>query len=285
MRLLSFTRNGRASFGAERDGGVVELAGRVRAATLRELLARELLDQARTIVASYGPDYALDSVRFLPTIPDPDKIVCIGVNYPERNAEYRDASEQPKYPSVFMRTRESLVGHREPIVRPPESEQLDYEGEIVIVIGKEGRRIRLEHAHSHIAGLTIMNEGTLRDWVRHGKFNVTPGKNFERSGSLGPWMTTSDEIPSYTNLHLRTRVNGEQRQDDTTARLMFPFAALIHYVSTFMRLFPGDLLSTGTPAGAGARLDPPRWLRPGDRIEVEVDGIGILANEVEDEHT
>jgi len=285
MRLLSYTRNGTASFGALKDGGVVELRGLVRAETLRRVLAANLLDAAREIVAARAPDHALNELRFLPTVPDADRIVCIGVNYPERNAEYRDASEQPKYPSVFMRTRESLVGHGEAILRPPESVQLDYEGEVVMVIGKAGRRIPAARAAEHIAGLTIMNEGTIRDWVRHGKFNVTPGKNFERSGSMGPWMVTADEIASFDALRLRTRVNGELRQDDTTAGLLFPFAAIVQYLSTFMTLHPGDLISTGTPSGAGARFDPPRYLRAGDRIEVEVDGIGVLANTVEDERT
>ena len=285
MRLLSFNRHGESSFGAVKDGGVVELAGRVRARSLRELLAANLVDAAREVVAGRAPDHALDDLRFLPPVPDAEKIVCIGVNYPERNAEYRDASEQPKYPSVFMRTRESLVGHGDAILRPPESEQLDYEGEVVMIIGREGRRIPQERAREHVAGLTIMNEGTLRDWVRHGKFNVTQGKNFARSGSMGPWMITADELPAFDPLRLRTRVNGELRQDDTTARLMFPFPALVSYLSTFMTLRPGDLISTGTPAGAGARLDPPRWLRPGDRVEVEVEGIGTLVNTVEDERT
>jgi 5-carboxymethyl-2-hydroxymuconate isomerase len=184
-----------------------------------------------------------------------------------------------------MRTRDSLVGHGEALLRPPESEQLDYEGEVVMVIGREGRRIPPARASEHIAGLTIMNEGTIRDWVRHGKFNVTQGKNFARSGSMGPWIVTGDELPAFDALHLRTRVNGELRQDDTTARLMFPFPSLVSYLSTFMTLRPGDLISTGTPAGAGARLDPPRWLRPGDRVEVEVEGIGTLVNTVEDERT
>jgi len=285
MRLLSFKRRGEASFGAVKDGGIVELPLRLRARSLRELLEAELIDAARDVAATSAPDHALGDVRFLPPVPDAERIICIGVNYPERNAEYRDASEQPKYPSVFMRTRESLVGHGEPILRPPESEQLDYEGELVMVIGTEGRRIPPARAREHVAGLTIMNEGTIRDWVRHGKFNVTQGKNFARSGSMGPWMVTPDELPAFDALRLRTRVNGELRQDDTTARLMFPFAALVSYLSTFMTLRPGDLISTGTPAGAGARLDPPRWLRPGDRVEIEVDGIGVLANDVEDERT
>jgi 5-carboxymethyl-2-hydroxymuconate isomerase len=162
---------------------------------------------------------------------------------------------------------------------------LDYEGEIVIIIGKRGHRVSQEDALDHIAGLTIMNEGTLRDWIRHGKFNVTPGKNFVHSGGLGPWMVTSDEFDSYDDLTVTTRVNGEQRQHDTTANLMFPFSYLIHYLSTFYILKPGDVIATGTPLGAGARFDPPKYLVPGDVVEVEVSGVGVLSNGIQDDPT
>jgi 5-carboxymethyl-2-hydroxymuconate isomerase len=169
------------------------------------------------------------------------------------------------------------------IDRPPESVQLDYEGEIVVIIGKEGRRIRREDAHEYIAGLTLMNEGTLRDWVRHAKFNVTQGKNFERSGSIGPWMVTMDEIRDLTDLNIETRVNGELRQCDNTSSMMFPIAFQIEYLSTFARLKPGDVIATGTPNGAGARFDPPKYLVPGDVVEVSSPAIGTLRNEVRDE--
>jgi 5-carboxymethyl-2-hydroxymuconate isomerase len=182
-----------------------------------------------------------------------------------------------------MRSPGSLGAHGEPLLRPPESLQLDYEGEIAIVIGRAGRRIPRECAAAHVAGLTCMNEGTVRDWLRHGKFNVTQGKNFESSGALGPWLVTADAFEGFGDLRVSTRVNGELRQDDTTARLMFPFDALIAYLSTFMRLEPGDLIATGTPTGAGARFDPPKWLVPGDRVEVTVTGVGTLSNPVADE--
>ena len=284
MQLLSFTFNGQPSFGVIRDGGVVDLGIRmIGMHTLRAVLAGGGLDQVTDLASSHSSDYGLDEIRFRPPITDPEKIVCVGVNYGNRNAEYKDGSDAPRYPSLFMRTRESLVGHLQPMLRPPESEQLDYEGEIVIVIGKEGRRIPQDRAREHIAGLTLMNEGSIRDWLRHAKFNVTQGKNFEKSGSLGPYLVTVDEFESFDDLHLTTRVNGELRQDDTTANLMFSFDYLIAYVSTFMRLKPGDLLSTGTPVGAGARFDPPRYLQPGDQVEVAVEGIGTLVNPIEDE--
>ena len=182
-----------------------------------------------------------------------------------------------------MRTRESLVGHEQSLIDPPESEQLDYEGEIVIVVGKEGRRIPKENAHEYVAGLTIMNEGSIRDYLRHAKFNVTQGKNFENSGALGPWLVTPDELDPMSELRVMTRVNGEERQNDTTNSLMFPFRYLLSYLSTFYRLKPGDIIATGTPNGAGARFDPPKYLKQGDIVEVEVPGIGTLSNRVETE--
>ena len=179
-----------------------------------------------------------------------------------------------------MRTRETLVGHEQDILDPPESDQLDYEGEIVIVIGKEGRRIPEDKTHEYIAGLTIMNEGSLRDFLRHAKFNVTQGKNFAKSGSLGPWMVTPDELDPMGELQIITTVNGEERQNDTTANIIFPFRYLISYLSTFYHLKPGDIIATGTPNGAGARFDPPKYLKGGDVVTVEVTGIGTLSNKV-----
>lgn len=286
MKFLSFVHEGRSGFGAVNEDGVVDIGARHPGlADLREAIRQDKLEAIATEIRSADADYALDDIEFLPTIPNPEKIICIGVNYANRNAEYKDGSEAPKYPSVFMRTRESLVGHQQPILDPPESDQLDYEGEIVIVVGKEGRRIPQEDAHGHIAGLTIMNEGSLRDFLRHAKFNVTQGKNFENSGALGPWMVTPDELDPLGELQVITRVNEEERQNDVTSNLMFPFPYLISYLSTFYRLKPGDIIATGTPNGAGARFDPPKYLKDGDLVEVEVPGIGILRNTVATEQT
>jgi 5-carboxymethyl-2-hydroxymuconate isomerase len=184
---------------------------------------------------------------------------------------------------MFFRTPGSLTGHGQPIVRPRASPQLDYEGEICLVIGRGGRHIARERAMEHVAGYTLCNEGTLRDWVRHAKFNVTQGKNFDASGSIGPYFVTADEIDPLKPLHLTTKVNGEVRQDDTTANLIFSFADLIGYITIFTTLKPGDVIVTGTPVGAGARFDPPRWLKPGDVVEVSVPELGTLRNEVVDE--
>jgi 2-keto-4-pentenoate hydratase/2-oxohepta-3-ene-1,7-dioic acid hydratase in catechol pathway len=249
---------------------------------LRAVIAAGALDELAALVARGLPDYHLREVRTLKPIINPGKILCVGVNYPERAAEYKDNPEVPKYPSIFVRFPASLVAHDEPIVRPTESQQLDYEGEIALVIGKAGRRIAESDALAHVAGYTICNEGTIRDWLRHGKFNVTPGKNFDRTGALGPWVVTADEIGSKP-MRVITRVNGEIRQDDTTDRMIFSIPFLISYISRFCTLEPGDILITGTPTGAGARFDPPRYLVPADTVEVEVPAIGVLRNRVIDE--
>lgn len=282
MKLMSFEHRGEARFGAVAGEGVIDLTAR-GFATFRGALEAGALAQIGELVARTRADLALAEVGFLIPIPDPEKIICVGVNYGNRNAEYKDGSDLPKYPSIFPRFARSFTGHGRTLLRPPESRQLDYEGEIAIVIGKGGRRIPEERAEAHIAGLTCLNEGTIRDWTKHGKFNVTQGKNWDASGAIGPWVATADELDGFDDLKLRTRVNGELRQQDTTANLMFPFRHLIHYISTWTTLAPGDIIATGTPVGAGVRFDPPRFLQPGDVVEVEVDGIGVLRNAVADE--
>jgi 2-keto-4-pentenoate hydratase/2-oxohepta-3-ene-1,7-dioic acid hydratase in catechol pathway len=284
MRLTSFKIGSAERFGAVVGDGLVDLGRRLwQYPTLRALIAANVLPRVQATVRCAAPECSLADVALLPPVVTPGKIWCFGVNYADRNEEYRDSSERPKYPSLFCRAPASVVGHKQPIERPRVSTQLDYEGEIVLVIGKGGRHIPREEALDHIFGLTLCNEGSVRDWLRHGKFNVTQGKNFDRSGSIGPWIVTSDEIDLKAPIRLTTRVNGEVRQDDSTARLIFPFDYLISYLSTFATLTPGDLIVTGTPTGAGARFDPPRWLRPGDVIEVEGSGIGTLRNTVVDE--
>ncbi|MCY4239587.1 MAG: fumarylacetoacetate hydrolase family protein [Rhodospirillaceae bacterium] len=285
MKLLSFHADGKDRWGVVDGAGIIDLGTRLpRYTDLLALLRDDAIAEAEAAAGVAETDFSLDEIAFRRPVRFPEKILCIGVNYANRNAEYNDDSDLPKYPSIFMRTAGSLVAHRQPILRPPESEQMDYEGEIAIIVGKSGRRIPQELAESHIAGLTCLNEGTIRDWLRHAKFNVTQGKNFERTGGIGPWMVTSDEFHRYDDLRVTTRVNGEIRQDDTTANLMFPFRYLVSYISTFTSLTPGDVISTGTPTGAGARFEPPKWLAPGDIVEVEVSGIGMLSNTVKDEY-
>lgn len=284
MRFLTFSANDKRSWGVATEKGIIDLGARY-GGSLQQVIQDDALAAMGEHAAGLDVDTDPADIRYLPPIATPEKIACIGVNYANRNSEYRDDSDDPQWPSLFMRTIDSFTGHEQPLWRPPESHQLDYEGEIVFVIGKAGHRIPQDEAPAHIAGLTLMNEGTLRDWVRHAKFNVTQGKNFVHSGSIGPWLVSADEFPGYDQLILSTRVNGERRQHDTTANLMFPFAYLISYLSTFFILKPGDLISTGTPLGAGARFDPPRYLAPGDSVEVEVPGIGLLRNGVIDDPT
>ena len=274
MKIASFRKGEKQGFGIVSGGRIAEVTG--QGPSLIAVLQAGGLGALK----SDGPDYALSHVTLLPPVTAPEKIICVGVNYANRNEEYKDGTERPKYPSLFMRAPGSFVGHGVPLIKPRESDQFDYEGEIVLVIGKAGRRISREHALDHIAGLTLCNEGSVRDWLRHGKFNVTQGKNFDASGSVGPWMVTRDELDPAKPLSLMTRVNGEVRQQDTTENLIFTFADLLAYITTFTTLKPGDLIVTGTPTGAGARFDPPKWLKAGDVVEVEVPGIGVLSNRV-----
>ena len=281
MKFISFTYENKNSFGIVKGDTVIDLTQYIDGVTdLREAIRKDKLNELSEMARLTETGISLEEVRYLPTITNPEKIICIGVNYLDRNAEYKDDSELPKYPSVFMRTRESLVGHKEDILDPPESSQLDYEGEIVLIVGKDGRRIPMEHAKKHIAGMTIMNEGSIRDYLRHAKFNVTQGKNFAKSGSVGPWMVTADELDPFSSLEIKTKVNGELRQNDNTDNLMFSFEYLVSYLSTFYQLKAGDIIATGTPNGAGARFDPPKYLTAGDIVEVEVSGIGSLKNGV-----
>jgi 2-keto-4-pentenoate hydratase/2-oxohepta-3-ene-1,7-dioic acid hydratase in catechol pathway len=284
-RLATFTQGGTLKYGAVTDDGIVDLSARYGGdyPTLREAIAHHALQRLIDAAANQPADFALDDVTLRPPIPSPEKIICIGVNYPDRNAEYKDGQDAPKFPSMFMRTPRSFVGHGAPLVRPKASTQLDYEGEVVLVIGKAGRHIAERDALDHIAALTLCNEGTIRDWVRHAKFNVTQGKNFDSTGSLGPWIVPYTDESQIADIRLTTHVNGELRQDDRTSRLMFGFRYLLSYISTFTTLVPGDVIVTGTPTGAGARFDPPRYLVPGDVIEIEADGIGTLRNGVIDE--
>jgi 2-keto-4-pentenoate hydratase/2-oxohepta-3-ene-1,7-dioic acid hydratase in catechol pathway len=284
-RLATYTINGKTKYGVVAQGGLIDLSSRFgkEYPTLREVIAASALTKLADDAAKRAPDDPLDGIIWQPPIPAPEKIICIGVNYPDRNAEYKDGLDAPKFPSMFMRTPRSFVGHNSPLVRPRASTQLDYEGEVTIVIGKAGRHIKEADALSHIAALTLCNEGTIRDWVRHAKFNVTQGKNFDSTGSLGPWIVPYTSEAQITDIRLSTRVNGETRQDDRTSRLIFKIPYLLGYISTFTTLVPGDVIVTGTPTGAGARFDPPRYLKPGDVVEIEADGIGVLRNPVADE--
>jgi 2-keto-4-pentenoate hydratase/2-oxohepta-3-ene-1,7-dioic acid hydratase in catechol pathway len=286
-RLLTFHANGRQEFGAiDATGGIVTLSGHFpEYRTLRDAIADGGLGHLAERAAALAPDRSAADVRFEIPVPDPEKIICVGVNYPDRNEEYKDGKAPQTRPSLFIRFPRSFTGHDRPLIRPSASQQLDYEGEIVLVISKAGRHIPQEAALDHVAALTLCNEGSLRDWIRHAKFNVTQGKNFDRSGAIGPWLVAFTGEAQIADIRLTTRVNGETRQDDRTGRMIFGFRYLISYISTFTTLVPGDIIVTGTPTGAGARFDPPVWLEPGDVVEVEAEGIGLLRNTIADEGT
>ncbi len=285
MKFASFTHRGRSGYGAITDTGVIDLSARHATIwpTLREVIEQSALPRLTDLAAKLTPDFATSEIAFEIPIPSPEKILCVGVNFPDRNAEYKDGQDAPPYMSLFPRFARSFTGHGQALIRPPESPQLDYEGEVAIVIGKGGRRIPEGTALSHIAALTLCNEGTIRDWVRHAKFNVTQGKNWDRSGSIGPWIVPYTDPAQLADISLQTRVNGEVRQSDRTSRMIFGFAKIIAYISTFTTLVPGDILVCGTPTGAGARFDPPIWLKPGDVVDVTAEGIGTLTNIIADE--
>jgi 2-keto-4-pentenoate hydratase/2-oxohepta-3-ene-1,7-dioic acid hydratase in catechol pathway len=284
-RIATFHHNGTTSYGLVTTDGVIDLGRRFanRWPDLKTAIERNELAELAAVGQGLAADYAEADIEYLIPLTNPEKLICVGVNFPDRNEEYKDGQAAPSNPSLFIRFPRSFTGHNRPLIRPPESPQLDYEGEIVIVIGKGGRRIAQVDALDHIAALTLCNEGTIRDWVRHAKFNVTQGKNFDQTGSIGPWLVPFTGEAQIADIRLQTRVNGEIRQDDRTSRMIFSFRKIINYISTFTTLVPGDVIVTGTPTGAGARFDPPIWLKPGDVVEVEADGIGILRNTIADE--
>lgn len=283
-RIATFSAGGHSFYGVAKEGGMIALSPEYPLwPTLREVIEADALDTLVDAAKGRAVTHPDGSFQWEIPIPAPEKIICVGVNFPDRNAEYKDGKDAPANMSLFVRFPRSFTGHDRPLIRPKASDQLDYEGEIAVVIGKGGRHIPDDEALGHIAALTLCDEGTLRDWVRHAKFNVTQGKNFDSSGAIGPWLVPFRDPSQITDVRLTTRVNGETRQDDRTGRMLFPVARQIAYISTFTTLAPGDIIVTGTPTGAGARFDPPKYLKPGDVIEIEADGIGILRNGVADE--
>jgi 2-keto-4-pentenoate hydratase/2-oxohepta-3-ene-1,7-dioic acid hydratase in catechol pathway len=282
MRFATFSIGSTQLYGAITDDGAIALSPDFPEwPTLRDVIVHQGL--SRLTEAASGRAVTHREFEYEMPMPNASRILCVGVNFPDRNAEYKDGSDQPKYMSLFPRFASGFTGHNRALVRPPESDKLDYEGEVAIVIGKTGRRIKAADAYDHIAALTLCNEGTIRDWVRHAKFNVTQGKNWDNSGAMGPWLVPFTDPAQLDDARILTRVNGEVRQDDVLKRMMFPIREEIAYISTFMTLQPGDIIVTGTPTGAGARLNPPQFLSPGDVVEVEVNGIGTLRNTVRDE--
>jgi 2-keto-4-pentenoate hydratase/2-oxohepta-3-ene-1,7-dioic acid hydratase in catechol pathway len=279
MRLMSFQRNGRPGFGVVVGDGVVDagrrLAGSPR--TLRDALLAGALPELRRLAAE-KPDVALSDVEFAPVIDDPAaKLLCVGVNYMPHIKEM--GRERPSHPVLFVRFHDSIVGHGQPLLLPPSSVQFDYEGELAVVIGKRARRVRKEQALDYVAGYSCFNDGSIRDFQRHSQ-QFTPGKNFHHSGSFGPCLVTSDEVPDPRKLTLTTRLNGQVVQHESVGELCFDIPQLIEYCSTWAELQPGDVIVTGTPGGVGAGRIPPLWMKNGDNVEVEISGIGVLRNKV-----
>lgn len=282
MNYATYSADGQTYYGAVTDEGMIALNAVFPAwPSLLDVMQANGL--AALGQAAKGKPVTHRDFTYEMVLPNAPRILCVGVNFPDRNAEYKDGSEQPKYMSLFPRFASGFTGHDRPLIRPPENHTLDYEGEVAIVIGKTGRRIAQADAYDHIAALTLCNEGTIRDWVRHAKFNVTQGKNWDNSGAIGPWLVPFTDAAQLDDARIITRVNGEVRQDDVLSRMMHPIRREIEYISTFMTLQPGDIIVTGTPTGSGARLDPPQYLKPDDVVEIEVKGIGTLRNTVTDE--
>lgn len=274
-RYISYNRpDGTPSFGRLGNGKVADLGTPGAAAYLADALDGDLAALTPT------GEYALDSVRLLPPVPNPGKILCIGLNYATHVAE--TGREQKEFPAVFVRWTDTLVAAGEPLVRPLESPRFDYEGELAVVIGKGGRRIPREQAMAHVAGYAIFNDASVRDWQRH-NIQFTPGKNFPGTGSFGPELVTPDEVADLASLRVQTRLNGAIVQDQPISDLIWDVPFLISYCSTFTPLSPGDVIATGTPGGVGDKRTPPLYMKAGDAVEVTIGNLGTLANPVVDE--
>jgi 2-keto-4-pentenoate hydratase/2-oxohepta-3-ene-1,7-dioic acid hydratase in catechol pathway len=280
MKLVSYLVDGAECYGVVKDGGVVTMNNRFggHAASLREALAGDMLPQIREAAANASPDRKLSDIKFLPVITRPRRIACAGVNY--RSHATETGREIPKQPSMFLRLSDTLVGHEGEMIRPTVSTQFDFEGELAVIIGKGGRHIAKDRALEHVAGYTCFVDGSVRDYQ---KFSVTSGKNFPGTGPLGPWMVTRDEIPDPARMTLMTRLNGQEMQRSGTDLLIYSIPHLIAFCSDFTALEPGDVIATGTPEGVGHRRNPQVWMKPGDVLEVEITGIGVLRTTIVDE--
>jgi 2-keto-4-pentenoate hydratase/2-oxohepta-3-ene-1,7-dioic acid hydratase in catechol pathway len=280
MKLASYVADGKECFGVVAGDGVITLNERLggRYASLRDAIAAGAFAEIKKATEGAKPDHALADIRWLPAIPNPERILCAGINYRSHAAE--TGRELPKQPSMFIRLTDTLVGHEGEMIRPSVSQQFDFEGELAVVIGRGGRHIPVDRALDHVAGYTCFVDGSVRDFQ---KFSVTSGKNFPGTGPLGPWIVTTDEIPDPTRLTLTTRLNGTEMQHSGTDLLIYSVPQIIAFCSDFTTLAPGDVIATGTPEGVGHRRNPPLWMKPGDMLEVEISGIGTLRTRVVDE--
>jgi len=280
MKLASYLSYGVETFGVVIGEGVVTLGGKLKGGyrTLLEALAAGALDEIRKTAKSARADRKLETLRFLPVISHPSKILCAGINYRSHAAE--TGREVPKQPSMFIRFADTLVSHEGEMIRPKVSTNFDFEGELAVVIGRGGRHIKPDRAIQHVAGYTCFIDGSVRDYQQ---FSVTAGKNFPGTGPLGPWLVTIDEIPDPTRLTLTTRLNGKEMQRSCTDVLIHSVAQIISFCSDFTQLYPGDIIATGTPDGVGHRRQPPLWMKAGDVLEVEISDIGTLRVRIVDE--
>ncbi|MET3433791.1 2-keto-4-pentenoate hydratase/2-oxohepta-3-ene-1,7-dioic acid hydratase in catechol pathway [Herbaspirillum seropedicae] len=278
MKFASFRHQGKDSFGLVTGEQVIDL-GHAGAGSLKQYLARGGAARAQQD-AEQGRALAIAEVQFLPVIPDPEKILCVGINYLSHVKE--TGRELPKHPMIFARFADSQTGHLQPIIRPHASEKLDFEGELAVVIGRKARHVKAAEALDYVAGYACYNDGSVRDWQKH-TIQFIPGKNFPQTGGFGPWLVTPDEAGDPSQLSLVTRLNGTVVQEARTDDLIFPIPALIEYCSTFTELNPGDVIITGTTGGVGAFREPPLWMKPGDVVEVEISGLGKLVNPVAQE--
>jgi 2-keto-4-pentenoate hydratase/2-oxohepta-3-ene-1,7-dioic acid hydratase in catechol pathway len=280
MKLASYIANGKPSFGVVIGDGVVTMNERLkgRYATLRDALAGGALDEMRRAAEGAKADHKLSGVRLLPPIPNPEKILCVGINYKSHAAEH--GQEAPKLPNIFTRFVNTLVSPDGDMIRPKVSTNFDFEGELAVVIGRAGRHIAPEDALDHVAGYTCFCDASVRDFT---KYSLVASKNFLGTGPLGPWIVTTDDIPDPTRLLLTTRLNGQQMQHSGTDMLIHSIPAIIAFCSVFTPLTPGDIIATGTPDGIGAKRNPPVWMKAGDVLEVEISDIGTLRNTIADE--
>src|SRR5882724_11491136 len=280
MKLASYVANGKPAFGVVVGDGVATMNDRLggRYATLRDVIAAGALDELRRAAQGAQPDQKLAGLRFLPVIPNPEKIMCVGINYKSHAAEH--GQEAPKLPNIFTRFVNTLVAHEGEMIRPKVSTSFDFEGELAVIIGRPGRHISQDEALDYVAGYTCFCDASVRDFT---KYSLVASKNFAGTGPLGPWIVTADEIPDPTRLTLVTRLNGAEMQRSGTDMLIHSIPAIIAFCSVFTPLAPGDVIATGTPDGIGAKRTPPVWMKAGDVLEVEISGIGTLRNRIVDE--
>ena len=277
MKLISFRHVGREAYGVIKDDGIVDMSVRLDHQNLKNAIAGLSINEMEKLAEATDPDVSLDAIEYMFPVTSPEKIFCVGRNYRAYHEVLEDGG--PKWPSIFPRFASGFSPHGETILCPTVSEQLDYEAEIGVIIGKSGRHIPEDQALDYVAGYTIINEGSVRDWQSKGTQNC-PGKNFHRSGAIGPWMVTRDEIDDLDSLQIQTTVDGEIRQDGSSEMMIFKIPFVISHISKFQWLEPGDIIATGSPGGSAIENDPPNWLKPGEKIDITIEPIGTLSNPI-----